>query len=577
MVLIDRANGGLTDEGERVVERARRILHEIDDIAADIASLDNDVSGDARIGVIGTTARWLMPQLLGAVASRHPRVHPIVSEGSTTTIVPGVLSGQLNAAIIHLPIDDPELEVEPLFAEDLLLLVHSSHPLAERRSMSLTELDDVPLLLPPKGAALRRVLDRAAAQRRRHAARPGRDRRRASAGITGVRRVRSGDRAGDRGPQADRGRLPADPRSRASPPRRRLGPTSPAGAERGDLGRGANARRGRAHARRRSARCPSRHRPAAAASGKSDRRQSSLDVPMAIDDVDLLARVPAPISARVRLLGDRRVVVGRLPPGRSGCTAHHDPVEHVGGRRPHGARGTDPARCRDQQRRRRHPRGRRPRSTVGDVWRPSSPRCSGVVPTFAIVDGPAVSGPALLLGLMDFVVMTGNAYAFVNGPVMVRQFTGIDITKQELGSPANLERHAGVAVAVVPDREAGGQLIEELLAYLPDHADEPPPRWPLERPRRPPVPRGRRADPRVVDRQLRRAQGDRGDRRRRCATRGAGPLGGQRRHRLRHHRRTPGRHRRQPADEPGRHARHPGLAEGRSVRRLLRCLQHPAA
>jgi DNA-binding transcriptional LysR family regulator len=163
VTLIDRANGGLTDEGQRVVERARRILHEIDDIAADIASLDNDVSGDARIGVIGTTARWLMPQLLSAVAARHPRVHPIVSEGSTTTIVPGVLSGQLNAAIIHLPIDDPELEVEPLFAEDLLLLVHSAHPLAERETMSLRELDDVPLLLPPKGAALRRVLDRAAA------------------------------------------------------------------------------------------------------------------------------------------------------------------------------------------------------------------------------------------------------------------------------------------------------------------------------------------------------------------------------------------------------------------------------
>jgi DNA-binding transcriptional LysR family regulator len=104
-----------------------------------------------------------MPQLLGAVANRYPRVHPIVSEGSTTTIVPGVLSGQLNAAIIHLPIDDPELEVEPLFAEDLLLLVHGSHPLAVRDSMSLAELDDVPLLLPPKGAALRRVLDRAAA------------------------------------------------------------------------------------------------------------------------------------------------------------------------------------------------------------------------------------------------------------------------------------------------------------------------------------------------------------------------------------------------------------------------------
>ena len=162
VTLVDRTNGVLTDEGERVVERARRVLHEIDDIAADIASLDDDVSGDARIGVIGTTARWLMPQFLAAVAAKHPRVHPIVSEGSTTTIVPGVLSGQLNAAIIHLPIDDPELVVEPLFAEDLLLLVHSEHPLADRDEMSLRELENIPLLLPPKGAALRRVLDRAA-------------------------------------------------------------------------------------------------------------------------------------------------------------------------------------------------------------------------------------------------------------------------------------------------------------------------------------------------------------------------------------------------------------------------------
>jgi LysR family hydrogen peroxide-inducible transcriptional activator len=160
--LVDRANGALTEEGERVVERARRVLNEIDDIAADIASLDDDISGDARVGVIGTTARWLMPLLLGETAERHPRVHPIVTEGSTTALVPGLLSGQLNAAIIHLPVDDPELVVEPLFAEDLLLLVHDSHPLAERDEMSLTELEEVPLLLPPKGAALRRVLDRAA-------------------------------------------------------------------------------------------------------------------------------------------------------------------------------------------------------------------------------------------------------------------------------------------------------------------------------------------------------------------------------------------------------------------------------
>ncbi len=161
--LVDRINGGLTDEGAKVVERARRVLHELDDIAADMSSLNSDVSGDVRLGVIGTTARWMLPQLLGAINDLHPGVHAIVHEGSTSTLVPGVLSGQLNGAIIHLPVEDPELVVEPLFAEDLLLLVHESHPLADRKTMSLAELESTPLLLPPKGAALRRVLDRAAA------------------------------------------------------------------------------------------------------------------------------------------------------------------------------------------------------------------------------------------------------------------------------------------------------------------------------------------------------------------------------------------------------------------------------
>jgi molybdate transport repressor ModE-like protein len=163
VTLVDRTHGGLTDEGTRVLERARRILNEMDDIAADMASVDAEPSGDARIGVIGTTARWLMPQLMTEITRTLPLVRPIVHEGSTSTLIPAVLSGQLNAAIIHLPVDDPELIIDPIFAEDLVLLAHSNHPLSTRTTMSIQELDDVPLLLPPKGTALRRVLDRSAA------------------------------------------------------------------------------------------------------------------------------------------------------------------------------------------------------------------------------------------------------------------------------------------------------------------------------------------------------------------------------------------------------------------------------
>ena len=160
--LVDRTQGGLTEDGARVVDRARRILREMEDIAADVAPVDGDVTGDVRLGILGTTARWLLPRLLTALEAQHPGVRAIVSEGSTSSLIPGLLTGRYSAAIIHLPVDDPELTIEPLFAEDLLLVTHGDHPLAGRGEMPLAELATHRLLLPPAGSALRRVLDRAA-------------------------------------------------------------------------------------------------------------------------------------------------------------------------------------------------------------------------------------------------------------------------------------------------------------------------------------------------------------------------------------------------------------------------------
>lgn len=161
--LVDRQRGGLTDDGVSVVERARRILHELDDISAEIASRGNEVRGEARLGSIGTTARWLLPLLLASVQRQHPGIRVTIHEGSTTNLIPRVISQQIDAAVIHLPVEEPEVDVEPLFAEDLLLLVHTKHHLSARESISLGELADEPLLLPPAGTALRRVIDRAAA------------------------------------------------------------------------------------------------------------------------------------------------------------------------------------------------------------------------------------------------------------------------------------------------------------------------------------------------------------------------------------------------------------------------------
>ena len=164
--LVERTNGTLTEQGAVVVERGRRIIHELQDIEADIHSDDSVVEGDTRIGCIGTTGRWLMPRLLGALAKQHPGIHATIHEGSTSTLVPRLIDGQLDAAIVHFPVDAPELQLEPLFSEDLILLVHEDHEWSKLESISLTQLATKPILLAPRNTSLRRIIDRAAGNQR---------------------------------------------------------------------------------------------------------------------------------------------------------------------------------------------------------------------------------------------------------------------------------------------------------------------------------------------------------------------------------------------------------------------------
>jgi len=106
--------------------------------------------------------------------------------------------------------------------------------------------------------------------------------------------------------------------------------------------------------------------------------------------------------------------------------------------------------------------------------------CSGVVPTILIVDGPAVSGPALLLGIADHVVMVEGSYAFVSGPTMVTEFTGVPIDNEELGGAATHARYSGATTLVAADMEGAIEAASMLLAYFPQHNDEEPPTWPTD-------------------------------------------------------------------------------------------------
>ncbi len=207
---------------------------------------------------------------------------------------------------------------------------------------------------------------------------------------------------------------------------------------------------------------------------------SSLNA-MTIDDVGIATGIPAPVSARVTRLEGRKVMwiefdasdvahplssqmTAIISEGLRSALDELIPIVLIVN-----SSGADIA------------EGVAPLHGWGTAARLLT-KCSGRVPTFAIVDGPAVSGPALLLGLVDFVIMTSTSYAFVNGPLMIRQFTGVDITKDELGSASTMERSAGLATAVVETREEGRDVIVEILNYLPERVDAETPRLPTSDP-----------------------------------------------------------------------------------------------
>jgi DNA-binding transcriptional LysR family regulator len=162
-LLVDRNGGLLTEEGAAVVERARRINGELLALVADVAALHDEVVGTVRIGMIGTTARWLAPRLLASLSERHPRVRLIIVDATSTSLEPQLASGSLDLAVVNLPVPSPELTTFALFEEDLVLIVPADHPLGARDYVDVRDLDGLHLLLPAPGTSLRDELDHATA------------------------------------------------------------------------------------------------------------------------------------------------------------------------------------------------------------------------------------------------------------------------------------------------------------------------------------------------------------------------------------------------------------------------------
>jgi LysR family hydrogen peroxide-inducible transcriptional activator len=144
-----------TDAGEQIIAHARRALAASRDIV-DCARANRDpLSGRLRLGVIPTIAPYLMPYVLPAAAEFLPNAPLVLVEDTTAHIVPLVIEGKLDAAIIATEEDASQLQSIDLFDERFWLAMPANHPLVALREVNASDIDPKSLLLLTDGHCLR--------------------------------------------------------------------------------------------------------------------------------------------------------------------------------------------------------------------------------------------------------------------------------------------------------------------------------------------------------------------------------------------------------------------------------------
>lgn len=155
--LFERTRDGarLTEAGRETLRHADRILGSVADLEAQARRAHGPISGPFRLGVIPSVAPYLLPRLLPAVMERVPEARLTLRETLTATLVEELLAGDLDAVIVSLPLDHPDLMERPLFADPFMLAVAANGAFADAETASEDMLASPELLLLEDGHCFR--------------------------------------------------------------------------------------------------------------------------------------------------------------------------------------------------------------------------------------------------------------------------------------------------------------------------------------------------------------------------------------------------------------------------------------
>ncbi len=149
----------ITAAGELFLAKAIKALGEIDNGIALMNTLQNDLSGELRLGTTPTLNMEIVPRCVGLYVQDHPSVHVTVEEDTGDALIGAMRAGRLDLVMAYRP---PVLEgivFEPLYTEEMILVVGDRHPYARRRHVRMAELHCRELVLPPQKFTTRQQID----------------------------------------------------------------------------------------------------------------------------------------------------------------------------------------------------------------------------------------------------------------------------------------------------------------------------------------------------------------------------------------------------------------------------------
>ncbi|MFW0010923.1 MAG: DNA-binding transcriptional regulator OxyR [Coxiella endosymbiont of Dermacentor nuttalli] len=156
--LIERTNKKvfLTEMGEKITEKARSIILQVDAMQEIAAQAKNPFRGELHLGIIPTVGPYLLPHIIPDLIKTFPDLMLYLREEKTTTLIEKLIQGKLNAVLLAIPlIEKEDLEILPLFEEEFFLALPRHHTLAKHKMLTLSDLENKTLLLLEEGHCLR--------------------------------------------------------------------------------------------------------------------------------------------------------------------------------------------------------------------------------------------------------------------------------------------------------------------------------------------------------------------------------------------------------------------------------------